>query len=144
MIKRLPDGTKALQKDEGEDRCLEYRNMHREMMGRRCYVQDLDQIEFRETGDPNDPYRIVAIIDITRSEEDVRDQTSYLQSVYHRYFHTSAQGAILRKAQAAFKVPAYLVLFKQSLTDFWIYSLGHSRWAGPYTQQAYVRWIKAL
>lgn len=130
--KMTESGTKARQRDDTEDRSLPYRDYRRvagatKQGSRRstCYVTDVDQVEFVMV---KDEVHIVAIIDITRYDDDEYSKkpeswAKYRQAVLDRYFFRDAQGQFMRAVATKLGVPAYLVLFRKDAKSFWIFEM---------------------
>lgn len=131
------DGTKAYQRgDDREDRSLIYRNWHRTL--KEFIMFDVDTIEWRYRNNELIP---VAIIELTRTDsENVGEK--YLQAILDRFNIRDKQGEMIRKVADALKVNAYITLFNQQLSKFWVYNLSQNRGWRIFNQKQYIDFLK--
>lgn len=129
MYKRLnPNGTKAIQKRYGDIRMRPYREFH-SGLGRGYYMQDLDSVEYRyEDG----KLRIAALIEITRADNGKTVDEHYLDGILERFRLRDSQGSVVVEMADRLGVPAFVVLFKEDVSCFWVFCLADplSQWVG--------------
>lgn len=119
-----PSGSKDYQRDDKEDRAAEYRLWHR-TLSRSCIASDVDFIEWRKRGGKFIP---VAITEITRVDVGKEVTSGYLERIVYRYNERDIQGYITRYLSEKLEVPAYIILYRQGCTEFWVYSFTEERW----------------
>lgn len=112
-------GSKAYQRRDNEDRGKIYRDWHRGLP-RTLLATDVDTIEWRYRGGKLVP---VAVIEITRVDNGGIVNDDYLWNIINRFDNQSIQGDAARMVAEALRVPAYLVLFRQDCSEFWLYKL---------------------
>jgi len=124
--------------DDWEDRARLYREW-RYQVKHGTYVFDVDQVEWRSTGD-GDLYP-VAVIELTRPDDYVRCPEAYLKTVLTRYLSGNPQSVHLRGVAKALDVPLWVVVFESPLNRFWIYNADEdTRW-WELNEAQYRRWL---
>ena len=102
---------------DGEDRTEAYRDW-RHKFGKKRYVVDLDQVEYKIINGNIVP---VAVLELTRA--DWSPGKSLQDTVLKRIDKQYAQGKALRELSKRIGVDAYIVLFVKDLSEFHIYNL---------------------
>ena len=133
--KRTDKGVKEQQRSDDEDRTLEFRKWHRELEGYLATV-DIDMIEWRD-GKP------AALLEITRVDGGIYVTGNYLASIINR-FRTQLQGKAARVVAEALGCKAYIVLYRQGLTQFWLYNWTDDCGWEPLTQYEMARFLRKL
>lgn len=111
------DGTKAVQRpDTDVDRTVKYREWHR-TFGPDICVNDLDQIEWRVIDGAVVP---VAHIELSRVDGNRDVPLTYLEAAWNRFTVRDLQSKVSTLVAEALGIPAYFVLFRWDLTEFWI------------------------
>lgn len=118
-MERTPSGSKAYQRKDNEDRGRAYRDWHRRL-AHTLLATDVDSVEWRYIGNE---LRAVAVIETTRVDSGRVVDEGYLRNIIERFDNRSIQGDAARAVAAALGVPAYLVLFRQDCSEFWLYKL---------------------
>jgi hypothetical protein len=128
--KRLSDGTKDRQQPrepKGSD--WEYQDWHRRLRQAynvAAYAADVDLIEWRLRGGVFVP---VALTEISRvpnryqGGELVSLPDEYRAAVLERYNSRDLQGHSSRTVARALGIHAYIVLYREDCSEFWIYNL---------------------
>ena len=139
--KTRTEGTKGYQRKDREDRTLDYRTWHRSLPAR-CLFCDVDSIEWRVVDGVPQP---AAVVELSRIDGALPLPESYLKAVVTRVLERDGQGTLIRRTAELLNVPAYLVLFAEDLTAFYIYELtGLGRWAKNLTAGQYRAWLEKL
>ncbi len=133
-------GIKGKQRMDTEDRAADYRNW-RHQFGGGCYVSDVDQLEWRIV---DDEIRIVASIELSRVDGNVPIPDSYQDAVVNRFGNRDGQSKIIREVAARLGVPAWIVLFRWDLSEFWVFNLSEARGWWHLSPAKYRSWIKSL
>lgn len=145
--------------DTSIDRDRVYREWHR-TIGDENYCMDLDQFEYRRV---NNVKTAVAFQEISRIEKRCPDRCfetheefngnhpigdGYRQNVWDRIW-TDDQGEMVSMVARSMVIPAYFVLYRPDLSEFWVRMLYPdtkyplSRWQF-YTNETYQHWIRSL
>lgn len=141
MIKKFEDsGAKAYQRSDNEDRSAEYKLWHRKL-SRSCSALDVDFIEWRYRNGSMIP---VALTEITRVDIDKEVSINYLESIVDRYNERDFQGKATRYLANKLGIPAFIILYKQGCTDFWIYDFTKNSWIGSLSQEDMGKFIECL
>ncbi|NJK62069.1 MAG: hypothetical protein HC921_04715 [Synechococcaceae cyanobacterium SM2_3_1] len=119
--KQTETGVKAYQRQDQEWRSKPYSDWHR-TLDRRLLMTDVDFIEWR--------YRqgelvAVAVIEVTRVDRGKTVNSAYLQAIIARFETRDMQAKAARKVATALGVSAYIVLFREDCSQFWVYNLSH-------------------
>ena len=134
-------GAKAHQRGDTENRILPYSLWHR-TLDRSLLMLDVDFIEWRFQ---NGELIAVGVMEVTRvdSAKDVNE--NYLNSILRRYDSRDLQGNVARKVAEALKTRAYIVLFRENCSEFWVYDLTYNRgWMhfDPKEMKAFLKRLK--
>jgi hypothetical protein len=122
MEKKLDttSGAKAYQRQDAEDRALEFRSFHRTLNRRLC-ASDVDLVEWRLIDGVWTP---VAILEITRADSGTSVTQGYKDAILDRFFsRDSFQTMAATNIAKLLGVKAWIVLFKEGCQEFWIYNL---------------------
>lgn len=118
-IARNPDGVRSRHIASKENRVLPYSDWHRSEVGRGYYALDSDLIEWRIRGGQLVP---VAVTELTRVDLGVVVSRRYLDAILNRY-NTTMQGKTARYLAEALRTKAWIVLFREDCSEFWLYPL---------------------
>ena len=125
--------------NQPENRALGYSNWHR-TLDKSLYALDVDFIEWRRRNGNIVP---VALIEITRVDNNVFVGKTYLDNIVKRY-DDGIQGLCSLKVSRALGIKAYIVLFRENLNEFWLYNLSEKRGWTKLSQREYVGFLKSL
>lgn len=123
--KRTDSGAKAYQRSDSEWRAKPYSDWHR-TLNRRLLMSDVDFIEWR--------YRdgglvAVGVMEVTRVDAGRRVTRGYLGAIIRRFEQRDFQARVARKVANALGTKAYIVLFREDCSEFWVYNLtDHEGW----------------
>ena len=117
--KFTPSGAKAYQRSDTEWRIKPYSDWHR-TLDRRLLMLDVDFVEWRYRG--NDLVA-VGVMEVTRVDKGKVVSSAYLNAIIQRFEERDLQARAARKVAAALKTKAYIVLFREDCSEFWIYNL---------------------
>lgn len=116
--KLLPNGVKAIQRTEKfEYRIKPYLDWHR-TLDRHLYMLDADSIEWRYK--EKDVLTPVGVMEISRIDEHILVTPAYLQKVHIDRFNRDLQGKVLKRHAELLGTYGYIVLFRHSLTEFFV------------------------
>ncbi len=134
-------GAKAHQRGDIENRILPYSLWHR-TLDRSLLMLDVDFIEWRfRDGDPVP----VGVMEVTRVDSGKDVNENYLNSILQRYDIRDLQGKVARKVAEALRTRAYIVLFRENCSEFWVYDLTCNRgWIhfDPKEMEAFLKRLK--
>lgn len=120
------NGVKARQRSDNVDRAQAYREWCRDTGTKGDYMGDIDSVEWRGIGGKLLP---VAIIEITMAEKHITVNDKYLETIIWRVFTRDHwQGEMATYAAKALNVRAYLTLYREGCTEFWVYSFARKEW----------------
>ena len=142
--KTLPNGAKAYQRKDKEDRAIVYRDWHRELKG--LYMFDLDSVEWRYKNGVGVP---VAIIELTRVDHERNGRPivvskRYLDAILERFLERDTQGKFIMHMASCVNVPAYLTLFREDCSQFWVYNITEAIYWVKYTPEEYKDFLGGL
>jgi hypothetical protein len=130
--KLLPNGGKARQRPDTTDRSLPYRDMRRTLDTHRTPIAyDADQLEMVRT---KDGWKCAAFLELTLREQvspDGKDWGPTPGKEYlDRYEQRDHQGDLARAVAGLMGCPAYLVVFNDDASHFWVHDLNsaHNEW----------------
>ena len=134
-------GAKSYQRQDIEDRSKEFRNFHR-TLHKSLYATDLDLIEWRYINGVLTP---VAVLEITRVDQGREVNEQYTSAILSRYEERDMQALATRTAASLMGVKAWIVLYRQGCTEFWIYNLTNNdnRWY-HYDSDRLEKWLQLL
>lgn len=122
--KQTNEGTKAYQRSDDEYRAKPYLEWRRHISGG-LYLNDIDSIEWRARDGQLVP---VAVIEVTRVDLGKHVSDRYLASIIERFMVRDKQGYMTKYIADKLGVRAYINLFRQDNSEFWIYSFNQERW----------------
>jgi hypothetical protein len=129
---------KGKQRADTEDRMTDYRAW-RWNWGNGCYVNDIDQVEWRLHGGEITP---VVALEMTQYDTNDRHPTSnYLSAILNRYENRDAQAESIKAFAKRLGVDAIIVLFRENLKEFWLYNLTLGEGWVHKDQAAYKTWL---
>ena len=111
-------GAKCRQREDTEDRLVDYRNW--KYRQKSLWTTDIDQVEWTIENGKDIP---VAILEVTRIDDNRVPPDSYFQEIIDRMFIRDTQG---RKAVALaekLNVPAFIVAYLKKMTKFIMYDM---------------------
>jgi hypothetical protein len=120
-----------------EDRLAAYRRWHRTLPVN-LICTDVDQIEWRMRDGAFVP---VAILEMSRIDGGPDLPKSYCEAVIDRMTVRDSQGSLALTVAAGLGVPAYVVLFHESLSVFYIYNLTHPAGWRKLPPGGYKKWL---
>ena len=124
--KTTNSGSKAYQRDDTEWRIKPYSDWHR-TLHRSLLMLDVDFIEWRIR---NGELVAVGVMEITRVDVGKEVSSGYLGAIVSRFEERDIQARAARKVAAALGTKAYIILFRQDCSEFWVYNLTDRRgWA---------------
>lgn len=138
-----------------EDRSAGYREWRRHLGGG-TYVLDVDQVEWRKVEvEIQKGYRHTYLLPVATIELTRRDKppwaddtwpipTTYLQTILDRFNEEDFQGRHSRYVADRLGVYAYLVVFHDDLTCFWVYNLTLDKGWKEFSLEGYEQWIRNL
>jgi hypothetical protein len=134
-------GAKAHQREDTENRILPYSLWHR-TLDRSLLMLDVDFIEWRFRDGKLVP---VGVMEVTRVDKGKEVNENYLASILRRYDVRDLQGRIARKIAEMLKMRAFIVLFREDCSEFWVYDLSFNRgwkYFDPYEMEAFLKRLK--
>jgi hypothetical protein len=132
--------TKSKQRQDKEDRTSDYRQW-RFGFGNHKFVSDIDQVEYRIVDGRIIP---VALLELTRIDGDVPIRHGYLSSILQRFAKRDAQKKFIIEMAKKLDVNVYIVAFRYTLEEFWLYNLSKSKGWACLNKKRYSQWIKDL
>ncbi len=112
-------GAKAHQRKDTENRVLPYSLWHR-TLDSSLIMLDVDFIEWRFRRGELVP---VGVMEVTRADNGITVSENYLDSMLQRYNVRDLQGKIARKVAQKMGTKAFIVLFREDCSEFWVYNL---------------------
>jgi hypothetical protein len=141
----LDNGVKAHQRTDFEDRAREYREWHRMALSGRFTMYDVDAIEWRGL---DGQAVAVGVFELTRVDGEREVTLPYLQAIIERFFERdSLQGQVAIIVARELKTKAYISLYRQGCSEFWVYCLSDGpdqRWTHYRNQDSYATFIRGL
>ena len=132
--------TKDKQRKDSEDRLSDYRKW-RWKFGNGCYVNDIDQLEWRMVEGETTP---VALLEMTRVDGSIPVPPTYLDSILKRFKERDGQRKIMLRVCDLLGVDVYIVCYRWDLTEFWVYNLSNgSKWI-KLSKEKYEQCIKNM
>lgn len=117
-----------------------YSSWHR-TLDKSLLMLDVDSIEWRYINDRLTP---VGVIEETSVRHGVTVNEKYLASIVWRYQHRDLQGKATRRVANALDTKAYIVLYREDCSEFWVYGLtGNTGWT-KYTPDEYEQFLLDL
>lgn len=121
--KTTGSGAKAYQRNDGEWRVKPYSDWHR-TLDRRLLMLDVDFIEWRFV---NGDMVAVGVMEVTRVDNGKEVHQGYLTAIINRFEERDLQARAARKVAHALGTKAYIILFREDCTEFWVYNLTDRR-----------------
>jgi len=138
--KVTPSGAKAYQRSDAEWRIKPYSDWHRTLSSR-LLMLDVDFIEWRYRNGELTP---VGVMEVTRVDRGRTVDRHYTDAILQRFEQRDLQARAARKVAEALKTKAYIVLFRQDCSEFWVYNLtDHAGWA-HYTPPQMAEFLQRL
>lgn len=139
MADRDDEGKKTRFFGGTTDRASAYRSW-RYTLGGGMYVLDVDQVEWRQIDGVVLP---VAVIELTRRDDPEPMDDVYLETILERY-DDEFQGYHSVYIAQKLAVFAYIVVFREDLSEAWVYNLSLAKGWRNMGWTAYEDWIKNL
>lgn len=117
--KTTASGSKAYQRTDTENRIKPYSDWHR-TLDRKLLMLDVDFIEWRYR---NGQLVAVGVMEVTRVDNGKQVNEQYLSAIINRFETRDLQARAAKQVAAALKTHAYILLFREDCTEFWIYNL---------------------
>jgi len=118
--KLTTSGAKAQQQTgDTTKRVLPYSQWHR-TLDRKLLMCDVDFIEWRYRQGQLVP---VAIVEATTVDLGILVNEHYVDAILYRYNERDLQGKATRVVAHALQVPAFIVLFREDCSEFWVHRL---------------------
>jgi hypothetical protein len=140
-MNKTPSGSKAYQRTDTENRVLAYSAFHR-TLDKTLLATDVDFIEWRYRNGELVP---VGVMEVTRVDNGVPVKQHYLDAILERFEKRDMQAKAARKVALALGTKAYIVLFREDCSEFWVYCLttkqGFNR---PLTPVQFEDFLKSL
>jgi hypothetical protein len=133
-------GSKAYQRPDGENRARQYSDWHR-TLDRRLLMIDVDFIEWRIR---NGRLVAVGVMEITRVDHGKSVSPAYLNAIVNRFEQRDLQARAARQVAAALGTKAYIVLYREQCTEFWIYNLSDRQGWSHFTPRQMEDFLKSL
>jgi hypothetical protein len=132
---------KTRQRKDESDRVAAYRKW-RWNLGHGCYVNDIDQVEWRHR---NGEIEAVAILELSRVDGNAKVPDSYLDAVLNRFKKRDGQSKFINWVSKKLGIKTYIVLFRWDMTEFWLYDITNDiGWIKSMDLEWYTRWIMSL
>lgn len=120
MNKKINEnGTKCRQREDSEDRLIDYRNWKYKQDS--LWTTDIDQVEWSIQNGKDVP---VAILEVTRIDNDYKiPPDSYFEKIIERMFVRDTQGRKAIELANRLDVPAFIVAYLKNMTKFIMYDM---------------------
>jgi hypothetical protein len=138
--KLTASGAKAHQRNDTEHRLRPYSDWHR-TLDRALLMLDVDYIEWRIIGGE---LVAVGVMEVTRVDQGREVTQGYLDAILHRYNERDIQSRAARKVAEALDTKAYIVLFREDCSEFWVYNLSETRGWYHTSPVGMERWLTRL
>lgn len=136
LIKKLTiNGTKAIQRNDREDRLRDYKQWIYDQP--KLYASDIDQIEW---GYKNGEELPVAVLELTRIDKSYRPPVGYFDAIIHRFQVRDTQARRIIKVAKKLEVDAHIVAFLKDLSEFSMYNLSNPNGWHHLSPQEYLNW----
>lgn len=123
------------------DRTIDYRKWRRSL-AQHMYGTDIDIVEWRVVDGEIKP---ILVLELTRLDEDGPKWLSpkYLDAIIHRFTKRDGQGKAITTIAGLIGVDAIIVLFRQDLSEFWLYNLSNPTEQGWHhmLKERYGHWL---
>jgi len=121
--KRTETGAKAYQRTDAEWRIKPYSDWHR-TLSKDLLMVDVDFIEWRYKDGELVP---VGVMEVTRVDAGRKVNQHYLDAIIQRYELRDLQALAARHVATALRTKAYIILFREDCSEFWVYNLTNRR-----------------
>jgi hypothetical protein len=138
--KVTPSGAKAYQRTDAEWRAKPYSDWHRTLASN-LLMLDVDFIEWRYRNGELTP---VGVMEVTRVDKGRTVDQHYTDAIIQRFEQRDLQAQAARKVAAALRTKAYIVLFRQDCSEFWVYNLTDRTGWAHYTPQQMADFLRRL
>ena len=135
--KSTASGSKAYQRSDTEWRIKPYSDWHR-TLDKSLLMLDVDFIEWRIR---DGELVAVGVMEVTRVDNGITVTQAYLDAIISRFESRDLQAQAARKVAEALGTNAYIVLFREDCSEFWVYSFNHTKWA-YFTPEQMERFLK--
>lgn len=127
MDKKVTEtGSKAYQRTDAEWRIKPYSDWHR-TLSKKLLMLDIDFVEWRFKDGKLVP---VGVMEVTRVDKDKSVTINYLNSIINRFEQRDIQARTTRMVASALNAKAYIILFREDCSEFWVYDLTDQKgWA---------------
>ena len=138
-------GGKGRQRDDNEDRTLDYRKW-RLNLPRGLYTTDVDQVEWRIRNGEMIP---VALLELTRIDKKdgyaLRTPSpKYFAAILDRYENRDTQKKTITHLADKLEIDAYIVGYLENLSEFYVYNLSKGGEWETYSETKYKGWLSML
>lgn len=124
MDKKLTDsGAKARQREDSEWRAKQYSDWHR-TLDKSLLMSDVDFIEWRFI---DRKLVAVGVMEVSRADNDKDVNQGYLNAIIRRYEERDLQKRTAVAVAQALNTKAWIVLFREDCSEFWVYNLTSMR-----------------
>lgn len=117
--KTTTTGAKAYQREDAEWRIKPYSDWHR-TLSKKLLMLDVDFIEWRYR---NGELMAVGVMEVTRVDKGKEVNQQYLRAIRQRFEERDLQAHAARKVASVLGTKAYIVLFREDCSEFWLYNL---------------------
>ena len=121
--KTTSSGAKAYQRTDTEWRIKPYSDWHR-TLSKDLLMLDVDFIEWRYR---NGELVAVGVMEVTRVDRGKEVTRRYLDAIIKRFTRRDLQARAARKVAEALGTRAYIVLFREDCSEFWVYNLSDNQ-----------------
>jgi hypothetical protein len=134
--------SKSRQRTDNEDRSIAYSNFHR-TLDKSLLTTDVDYIEWRFI---DGVMTAVAVIEVTRVDKNILVNENYFKAILDRFEKRDVQSKAALTVANALNTKAYIVLYREDCSEFWIYSLsdkvGFNKSLSPAQYEAFLKSLK--
>ena len=144
-------GSKIRQRDDEENRALTYSKWRYDISttpaGAKLYCIDVDFIEW---GFDSNVLYPAAVMEVTRCDMGKHIGEQYLESILNRFNSRDLQGRAARyvakalSAQSGREICAFINLFREDASEFWVYNLTREKGWWHATPEEYTRFLRGL
>jgi hypothetical protein len=141
-VKRTAVDTKAQQIDNNIDRTFAFRKWRRNIPDPVPYTTDVDMIEWVYV---DDEPKAVAVLELTRIDYNIKYpkvKPSYLAAIKERY--EKGQKKLACKVAQALNCCAYIVAYREDLTQFYVCNLTRDKGWRVMSEEGYGQWLSDL
>ena len=132
-------GGKTRQRDDREDRLIDYRLWKYKL--NKLYTTDVDQIEWRIIDGQMKP---VAVLEMTRIDDDNIPGPNYFKAIINRFETRDTQKYTITHVANRLNVDVYIVAFLKNLSYYMVYNLSKGDKWEKYNEYQYINWLQKL